>query len=213
MGYVNKPDGKWNKHEWNWPEVEDGKAKRAFHVLTPDEKSRKDLGKPSLPAKSTSTYIHPEIIGGTQSLIRQSNISTRRVTKEKTGVRNRRVTGLQLCEANMVMYLNSLDIGVFDPNNPEILKRLDIKEVNDDDLKRIHENEIENYNKKDFDVLELDLTDNNDQKITHEVKYITQSKSDPSAQTLTEFVEANRTSSVKSTYSDFLKQKGLNLEE
>jgi hypothetical protein len=211
MGFVNKPTGNFNEHQFNWNDGDAGfvSAKKAFHVETTEAIA--NSGRPSTQTKRSSPYISPELKAGNQRLIRQSNISTRPALRQQPLTKNKRYTNLKICEANMVMFVNALDLDLFNANNPIISDKIELGSISDKDLASVYSFIVDNYNKKDFDPETATLIDNNGQEFEQEYNNIKMSKSDPVFPSLTEFVQQNRDAGRRALYTEILAKKGITI--
>jgi hypothetical protein len=210
MGFVNREDGKWNRHQWNWPEVApEPLKKKAFHIETKDEKVRKDANLSSLQAPQTiEEYISPELKGGNQKVIRQSNLKLKK-NLPSTKVKTKTYNNLKFCEANMAMYLNSLDLGIFNPNNNFIFEKMSNDDPSDEVLTEEYNTIINNYNKKDFDPTTQSYIDGNGNSVSHTIKTIEESKLSPVFPTLEQYIEQNRLTGRKAAFTRMLEKRGI----
>lgn len=212
MGFVNKDDGKWNNHEWNWPAEADGPArKKAFHVETINDRARKDANLTSLTAPQTiEEFISPELKAGNAKVIRQSNLKfKKKLTPSR--VRNKIYNNLKFSEANMVMYINSLNLNVFNPDEQFIFEKISFEDKSDEELINEYNTIVNNYNKKYFDPGIQEYTDGNGNIVTGTIKTIMQSKSSPVFPTQEEYIEQNRLTGRKAAYKKLLEKRGISI--
>jgi hypothetical protein len=211
MGFVNKITGIFNKQQWNWntpgTTPSTSLTRRAFHVETKNEQFKKDRQQPTLSDISTSAFVSNELLAGNQSMIRGTNIKTKR-TATKIPVVQKKYRDLAFSEANMVMYLNTLDYDLLNPDSDSIGDILDQTNITDSDLESAYSEMVDNYNKKDFDPEDQTLVDGNGNEITHTIQTILETKSSPVMPTLSEFKERYRLSNRKATYRSVLQRKG-----
>ena len=210
MGFVNKEDGQFNKHQWNWPEGIPGTTpKKAFHIETKDEIDRKKYTQLSLPAQSESPYYTPEQRSGDESKLRSSAVSVEKPTPLPSLTRRKRYDNLRLCEANMVMYLNSLKMSLFDTNNPAIQNLLALyPSVTDEQLGSMYDDMVNSYNKNSFDPAAETLVDGNNQSYEKEYNTINQSKSSPVMPSKDDFIATYRKTGTAALISDLLTKRG-----
>jgi len=210
MGFVNKQSGLFNTQQWNQggsggtPGT--GTTQRAFHVETNDEKFKKSRNQP-LSDISESAFISNEVLAGNQSLIRSSNVGTKR-TAPVIPVTQKKYRDLAFSEANMLMYLNTIDLDLFNPDSDAVGDILNKTNITESDLESAHSNMVDNYNKKDFDPDDQVLTDGNGNEVSHTIKTIAETKSSSSMPTLSEFKERYRLSNRVSQYKTVLQKKG-----
>lgn len=209
MGFVNKGTGTFDSHQWNWPEVTPAvEVKKAVHIETADDVSRKRLGT-SENALTRSPYTPPEQKGGSQSQLRYGNIYGQPLPGG-IAVPTIKYDNLYLCEANMVMYINSLQLGMFDTNNPVFKNIIDkIPNLSDEQLGTIYDNILSDYNANKFDPPTLSLTDGNSQSYEHDFATIKNMQTPQSIPTRQEFVELYRKSSASSLVNDRFQKKGM----
>ena len=202
MGFVNKESGSFNSHEWNWSDQSTTVVRRAFHIEQPSDK----LKKVSLQALTHSPYVSNELTSGNQTVIRQTRL-TAPVAKPTVQVRRKKYASLKLCEANMAMYLNSLDLNLFNPDNSAVYARIKTN-TSDTVLSSRYNNIVNNYNKKSFDPTPVTLTGVGGD-ISHEYVTIKQSKSSPVMPSESEYIELNRSSGDKQRFNLYLEKQGI----
>lgn len=207
MGFIDQEDGQFNQHQFNWPDDSSAppSKKKGFHVLTNDEKARIDYDKESLQVNG-GQYISKET---NTSIIRKSNLrKTAPVSRDP--IIKRKYSNLRLSEANMLMTLNSYELGLFDPNNPPIADNIERVQISDEDLETIYNTEINTYNLKSFDPVEQTYTDGNGQEYKTNIKTIDESKDPKNFLTLEQFKEQYRLSGRKAYLTNLLKWRGIN---
>lgn len=206
MGFINKEDGQFSSHQFNWPITVSTETvkKKAFHVETKDEKARIDYNQQSLQIKG-GQYLSNET---DRSVIRGSNVrKTAPISRDP--IVKRRYENLKFCEANMIMTLNSYELDLFNVENPPISDSVEQTQISEENLTALYNTSINTYNLKPFDPGKQTYTDGNGQEYTTTINTIEQSKTPKNYLTLEEFKNQYRLSGRKAYLTKLLKSRGI----
>lgn len=212
MGFVDKPDGAFNEHEYNWPDSGTGTGegrKVGVHIKTKDDAAREDASLTSLQTLETrGFYVSPDKKVNNLKVLRKTNVKKQNIYDQPSSPK--KVYGnLKFSESNMIMYLNSLELDLFNPENSFVFNRLTFDDFSDEILTAAYNKIVNNYNKKSFDPDTQSYTDGNGNNFSHDIKTISESKTSPVLPTLEEYVEQNRLTGRKAAFTKMLEKRGI----
>jgi hypothetical protein len=208
MGFIEKEDGQLNKHQWNWPETGGQLVPvKAFHIETKEDADRKRFQGQSQQALTHSPYATPDQRGGSQ--LRSGSLYSQPKPRPET-VHTKKYTNLKFCEANMIMYLNSLKMGLFDSDNPVLQDAFSkIPNLSDSQLSDIYDLLTSTYNTRSYDPSDENFVDGNGQPYTHKFKTISDSKASPEMPSLADFTSLYKASGAPALFSELMSKRGF----